>query len=132
MRLRLAEAGRRAEFERLVADRTAELGLAQNEVALANEAKTSLLAAATATGAELQAVLDSVPAGIWIALPRWTTPQTAPLCECRASTLTSRTASRPGKRCEPVSSGFAAYSNMQAPLSPSRISMAVFNPATQP
>ena len=51
------EADRRAELERMVAERAAEL-------ALANEAKTRLLAAATATEAELQAVLDAVPAGI--------------------------------------------------------------------
>ncbi len=58
-RLRLVEAERRAELERMVVERTAELGLA-------NEAKSRLLEAATATEAELQAVFDSVPAGIWI------------------------------------------------------------------
>ena len=65
--LRSAEADRRAKLERAVADRTAELGLARNEAELANEASTRHLAAATATEAELQAVLDVVPAGIWIA-----------------------------------------------------------------
>ena len=59
-RLRRAEAGRRAELERMVAERSAELGLAK-------EAKTQLLAAATGTETELQTVLDAVPAGIWIA-----------------------------------------------------------------
>ncbi len=59
-RLREVEAERRAELERIVAERTAALGLA-------NEASTRHLAAATATEAELQAVLDAVPAGIWIA-----------------------------------------------------------------
>ena len=59
-RVRGLEADRRAELERMVAERAAEL-------ALANEAKTRLLAAATATEAELRAVLDAVPAGIWIA-----------------------------------------------------------------
>ena len=58
-RVRGLEADRRAELERMVAEGAAEL-------ALANEAKTQLLAAATATEAELQAVLDAVPAGIWI------------------------------------------------------------------
>ena len=55
-----AEADRRAELERMVAERTAELGLAK-------EAKTRLLAAAAGTESELQTVLDAVPAGIWIA-----------------------------------------------------------------
>ena len=58
-RLRLVEAERRTELEKMVLDRTAELGVA-------NEAKSRLLEAATATEAELQAVFDSVPAGIWI------------------------------------------------------------------
>ncbi len=59
-RLRRTEADRRAELEQMVAERTAELGLAK-------EAKTRLHEAATATEAQLQAVLDAVPAGIWIA-----------------------------------------------------------------
>ncbi len=50
----------------MIAERTAELGLAKNEAELANEAKSRLLLAATATEAELQAVFDSVPAGVWI------------------------------------------------------------------
>ncbi len=58
-RLWLVEAERRGELERTVLERTAELGLA-------NEARSRLLEAATATEAELQAVFDSVPAGIWI------------------------------------------------------------------
>jgi PAS domain S-box-containing protein len=59
-RLRKVEASRRIELKRMVAERTAELELA-------NEEKTRHLASATATAAELQAVLDAVPAGIWIA-----------------------------------------------------------------
>ncbi len=58
-KLRSAESDRRAELERMVAERTAALGLA-------TDASTNHLAAATATEAELQAVLDAVPAGIWI------------------------------------------------------------------
>jgi PAS domain S-box-containing protein len=58
-RLRRSEKDRRADLERMVAERTAALGLA-------NEAKTRLLAAATASESELQAVFDVVPAGIWI------------------------------------------------------------------
>ncbi len=66
-RLRRAEAGRRVELERLVAERTAELGRAKDQAEQANEAKTRHLAEATATATELQAVFDAAPAGIWIA-----------------------------------------------------------------
>ena len=66
-RLRDVEANRRAELERMVAIRTVELGLAKNEIERANETKGRLLAASTTTEAELQAVFDAVPAGIWIA-----------------------------------------------------------------
>ena len=65
-RLRRVEAERRAELERMVATRTAELGLAKYDAELAHEAKSNLLVAATALEAELQAVIDAVPAGIWI------------------------------------------------------------------
>jgi PAS domain S-box-containing protein len=58
--LRDVEADRRKQLERTVAARTAELEFAKEE-------KTRHLAAATATEAELQAVLDAVPAAIWIA-----------------------------------------------------------------
>ncbi len=59
-RVRKLEGDRRAELERMVVERTAEL-------ALANEANSRHLAAAIAREAELQAVLDAAPAGIWIA-----------------------------------------------------------------
>jgi PAS domain-containing protein len=65
-RLQRVEAERRAELERTIAERTAELDLAKTEAELANVAKSRLHLAATATEAELQAVFDAVPAGVWI------------------------------------------------------------------
>ncbi len=65
-RLRRVEAEHRAGLERMIAQRTAELDLAKAEAEMANEAKSRVLLTATATEAELQAVFDAVPAGIWI------------------------------------------------------------------
>ncbi len=59
-RVRALEEDRRTRYERVVAERSADLPLT-------SEARTLDVAAATVTEAELQAVLDAVPAGIWIA-----------------------------------------------------------------